>query len=114
MLGKNANQTGTREDKWNQPGWRIEQRYSNKVLIGNWAEERLPVSSFKKQFRVSQWDEMEGTLCRVAHTLKWPQGNVFTAFDSNSGGGSPVCSIQGPDAELQKDVLMKETTGSFL
>ncbi|XP_072282637.1 cilia- and flagella-associated protein 107 [Pyxicephalus adspersus] len=34
------------------PGWRIEQRYSNKVLIGNWAEERkqfkrsdLPTSS---------------------------------------------------------------------
>ncbi|XP_069804008.1 cilia- and flagella-associated protein 107 [Dendropsophus ebraccatus] len=26
--------------KWCQPGWRIEQRYSNKVLIGNWAEER--------------------------------------------------------------------------
>ncbi|KAM3922930.1 cilia- and flagella-associated protein 107 [Leptodactylus fuscus] len=37
--------------KWSAPGWRIEQRYSNKVLIGNWVEERkkfmrsnLPVS----------------------------------------------------------------------
>ncbi|CAN9511963.1 unnamed protein product [Ophioblennius macclurei] len=29
------------EDKWAQPGWRIEQKYANKVLIGNWAEERL-------------------------------------------------------------------------
>jgi len=26
--------------KWNLPGWRIEQRYNNRVLIGNWNEER--------------------------------------------------------------------------
>ncbi|XP_041480051.1 uncharacterized protein C1orf158 homolog [Lytechinus variegatus] len=26
--------------KWNLPGWRIEQRYAGKVLIGNWSEER--------------------------------------------------------------------------
>ncbi|XP_064611525.1 cilia- and flagella-associated protein 107-like [Liolophura sinensis] len=31
--------------KWNLPGWRIEQRFSPGVLIGNWAEERY---SFKK------------------------------------------------------------------
>lgn len=30
-------------DKWTQPGWRIEQKYANKVLIGNWVEERLQV-----------------------------------------------------------------------
>ena len=29
--------------KWNMPGWRIEQKYSTKVLIGNWEEERLKV-----------------------------------------------------------------------
>ncbi|XP_030586343.1 cilia- and flagella-associated protein 107 [Archocentrus centrarchus] len=29
------------EDKWAQTGWRIEQKYANKVLLGNWAEERL-------------------------------------------------------------------------
>ncbi|XP_010879954.2 uncharacterized protein C1orf158 homolog [Esox lucius] len=28
-------------DKWTQPGWRIEQKYSNKVLVGNWVEEKL-------------------------------------------------------------------------
>ncbi|KAL0978486.1 hypothetical protein UPYG_G00171100 [Umbra pygmaea] len=28
-------------DKWTQPGWRIEQKYANKVLIGNWVEEKL-------------------------------------------------------------------------
>ncbi|XP_033108747.1 uncharacterized protein C1orf158 homolog [Anneissia japonica] len=27
--------------KWHMPGWRIEQRYGNKVLIGNWSEERF-------------------------------------------------------------------------
>uniref|UniRef100_A0A8D0A203 Uncharacterized protein n=1 Tax=Sander lucioperca TaxID=283035 RepID=A0A8D0A203_SANLU len=37
------NQTGTVQDKWAQTGWRIEQKYANKVLLGNWAEERLQV-----------------------------------------------------------------------
>ncbi|MGH0120153.1 UNVERIFIED_CONTAM: hypothetical protein FKN15_065314 [Acipenser sinensis] len=27
--------------KWSMPGWRTEEKYSNKVLIGNWVEERL-------------------------------------------------------------------------
>ncbi|XP_070759377.1 cilia- and flagella-associated protein 107 [Enoplosus armatus] len=35
------NQTGTAQDKWAQTGWRREQKYANKVLLGNWAEERL-------------------------------------------------------------------------
>lgn len=35
--------TGTTEDKWAQTGWKIEQKYANKVLLGNWAEERLQV-----------------------------------------------------------------------
>ncbi|XP_070814433.1 cilia- and flagella-associated protein 107 [Chaetodon trifascialis] len=35
------NQTGVTQDKWAQTGWRIEQKYSSKVLLGNWAEERL-------------------------------------------------------------------------
>ena len=29
--------------KWNQPGWRIEQKYDTDVLIGNWNEERRVV-----------------------------------------------------------------------
>ena len=29
--------------KWNRPGWRIEQKYSTDVLIGNWNEERRVV-----------------------------------------------------------------------
>lgn len=29
--------------KWSMPGWRIEQRYANGVLIGNWSEERHKV-----------------------------------------------------------------------
>ncbi|XP_050930396.1 cilia- and flagella-associated protein 107 [Lates calcarifer] len=35
------NQTGTVQDKWAKTGWRIEQKYANKVLLGNWTEERL-------------------------------------------------------------------------
>ncbi|XP_045931044.1 uncharacterized protein C1orf158 homolog [Micropterus dolomieu] len=29
------------QDKWAQTGWRREQKYANKVLLGNWAEERI-------------------------------------------------------------------------
>ncbi|XP_053530039.1 cilia- and flagella-associated protein 107 isoform X4 [Ictalurus punctatus] len=32
------------DGKWKQLGWRIEQKYSDKVLVGNWAEERLQFS----------------------------------------------------------------------
>ncbi|XP_065061350.1 cilia- and flagella-associated protein 107-like [Rhopilema esculentum] len=34
--------------KWHLPGWRIEQRYNNRVLIGNWNEER-------REFRRGNW-----------------------------------------------------------
>ena len=30
--------------KWNLPGWRIEQRFSPGVLISNWGEDRYNVS----------------------------------------------------------------------
>ena len=32
--------------KWHMPGWRIEQKYSPGVLIGNWGEDRYTVSIF--------------------------------------------------------------------
>ncbi|XP_069007035.1 cilia- and flagella-associated protein 107 [Embiotoca jacksoni] len=35
------NQRVGAQDKWAQTGWRIEQKYANKVLLGNWAEDRL-------------------------------------------------------------------------
>jgi hypothetical protein len=31
-------------NKWNMPGWRIEQKFSPGVLIGNWGEDRYTVS----------------------------------------------------------------------
>ncbi|CAL1609167.1 unnamed protein product [Knipowitschia caucasica] len=33
--------TRAAQDKWSQPGWRIEKKYTNKALLGNWAEERM-------------------------------------------------------------------------
>ena len=32
---------GRRGEKWELPGWRIEQKYCQGVLIGNWSEDRL-------------------------------------------------------------------------
>ncbi|XP_075952833.1 cilia- and flagella-associated protein 107 [Anarhichas minor] len=55
-------QTGTAKDKWAQPGWRIEQKYSNKVLLGNWAEERL-------QF--TREPHTANSTSRVDHRLHW-------------------------------------------
>ncbi|XP_013865060.1 cilia- and flagella-associated protein 107 isoform X3 [Austrofundulus limnaeus] len=36
------------EDKWSQTGWKIEQQYGNKVLLGNWAEDRLQFTREQK------------------------------------------------------------------
>jgi len=36
--------------KWNLPGWRVEQKYADKVLIGNWYEERGKVSSAVSEY----------------------------------------------------------------
>ncbi|XP_068567873.1 cilia- and flagella-associated protein 107 [Cebidichthys violaceus] len=54
------NQTGTAKDKWTQPGWRIEQKYSNKVLLGNWAEKRL------------QFTREPQTANSTSHVDHWP------------------------------------------
>lgn len=62
------NQTGTVQDKWAKTGWRIEQKYANKVLLGNWTEERLQVS----------------ILC--AYCLRMP--NIVTFAKRLSGGTS--------------------------
>ena len=35
-----------RGGKWEQPGWRIEQRFCQGVLIGNWSEDRLGKVSY--------------------------------------------------------------------
>uniref|UniRef100_A0A8C5N4L9 Alpha/beta hydrolase fold-3 domain-containing protein n=1 Tax=Leptobrachium leishanense TaxID=445787 RepID=A0A8C5N4L9_9ANUR len=51
-----------------QPGWRIEQKYSNKVLVGNWQEER------KKFQRVSKL------------TRNSCYGTDFVRFSSNPSG----------------------------
>ncbi|XP_037626631.1 uncharacterized protein C1orf158 homolog [Sebastes umbrosus] len=56
------NQTGTAQDKWAQTGWRIEQKYADKVLIGNWAEERL-------QF--TREPQTANTTNRIDHRPHW-------------------------------------------
>ncbi|XP_031554459.1 uncharacterized protein C1orf158 homolog [Actinia tenebrosa] len=40
--------------KWGLPGWRIEQRYKNDVLIGNWNEERRKFERSKSHFNSTQ------------------------------------------------------------
>ena len=40
---KQAMATETDSMKWTLPGWRIERKYNNRVLIGDWDEERRKV-----------------------------------------------------------------------
>jgi hypothetical protein len=47
--------------KWKLPGWRIESRYNNNVLIGNWGEERRKVNYYiiichELGFYIRQWN----------------------------------------------------------
>uniref|UniRef100_A0A667ZUK2 Si:ch211-226m7.4 n=1 Tax=Myripristis murdjan TaxID=586833 RepID=A0A667ZUK2_9TELE len=53
-------------------GWRLEQKYANKVLVGNWVEERLQVGIFKRVMpSVSQSSEAQRSrlLCIVFQGL---------------------------------------------
>ena len=40
--------TGAQGDprKWTLPGWRIEQKYTDQTLVGNWYEQRKAVCTF--------------------------------------------------------------------
>ncbi|KPP73413.1 hypothetical protein Z043_107504, partial [Scleropages formosus] len=44
LVGHSTGKADKKYDKCMKPGWRIEQKYSNKVLIGNWVEDRLQFS----------------------------------------------------------------------
>ena len=58
---------GTHSDpnKWRMPGWRIEQRYANNVLIGNWSEERHQASEHAVQLRVVHLLSIQGGSSRL-------------------------------------------------
>ncbi|KAK0135312.1 hypothetical protein N1851_028847 [Merluccius polli] len=70
----------TRGDKWSQPGWRIEQKYTNKVLIGNWVEERL---KFHREVQTAS-----STYC-LDYQPQWesrPDGSVRRACQQRAEG----------------------------
>lgn len=71
--------------KWNLPGWRIEQRFSPGVLIGNWGEECY---TFRKG--------------NVKH-------NSTHRMDFKSWGGSRPDVVVRRKAQLQNDGLGKES-----
>ena len=41
QAGSTDNKKSLTDPKWQPSGWRIEQKYSKGVLIGNWSEDRL-------------------------------------------------------------------------
>ena len=65
MASGGAGGRGVRErgGKWEQPGWRIEQKYSQGVLIGNWSEDRLGKVSCYVTLRKNLWQINLRRLC---------------------------------------------------
>ncbi|XP_035633497.1 cilia- and flagella-associated protein 107 isoform X1 [Oncorhynchus keta] len=58
-------------DKWTQPGWRIEQKYANNVLIGNWVEDKFQftrecktANSTNRADYQPQWDHRPDVILR--------------------------------------------------
>ncbi|XP_003388257.1 PREDICTED: uncharacterized protein C1orf158 homolog [Amphimedon queenslandica] len=57
-------------NKWQDPGWRIEQRYSKGVLIGNWSEDRY---KFEKG---SEFGSSTSRQTYRGHYLKAPDPSI--------------------------------------
>uniref|UniRef100_UPI0037E776B9 cilia- and flagella-associated protein 107 n=1 Tax=Semicossyphus pulcher TaxID=241346 RepID=UPI0037E776B9 len=98
---------GPAQDKWAQSGWRIEQKYTNKVMVGNWAEERLQFTQEPKAANSTNrvdyqphWDfkpdvsERRSALLRAeglpskllfAHDGTPPSHNLVTQYEESYG-----------------------------
>ncbi|KAG7255649.1 hypothetical protein CRUP_031361 [Coryphaenoides rupestris] len=89
----------TREDKWSEPGWRIEQRYANKVLIGNWVEERLKFtreaqtasSTYRLDYQ-PQWESRPDVSVRRAGKQR-AEGPPATRFFSHHATPASHCLV---------------------
>ncbi|XP_067360375.1 cilia- and flagella-associated protein 107 [Channa argus] len=85
-------------DKWAQTGWRIEQRYANKVLLGNWAEERLQftrepqtASSASRVDYQPHWD-FKPDVCERRSALLRAEGLPSKLLFAHRGAPSSDCS----------------------
>lgn len=58
--------------KWKLPGWRIESKYTNNVLIGNWDEERRKVGC---QFDIFIFN------CNISRQFSPHYGNLLCQFN---------------------------------
>ncbi|XP_028301820.1 cilia- and flagella-associated protein 107 [Gouania willdenowi] len=79
------------KDKWAQSGWKIEQKYGNKVLLGNWAEDRLQFtrelkiadSSSRRDFQ-PHWDFRPDVSARRSSLMR-AEGHPFKTLFGQSG-----------------------------
>ncbi|XP_041836883.1 uncharacterized protein C1orf158 homolog [Melanotaenia boesemani] len=116
------------QDKWAQAGWRIEQKYGSKVLIGNWAEERLQFtrepkianSTSRAAYR-SHWDfkpdvserrsallRAEGIPYKMLFTHQSPPSSDYLvtqyqeSYVHKQNNALPILQPQHPDNSTQK------------
>ncbi|TRY60241.1 hypothetical protein DNTS_028215 [Danionella cerebrum] len=80
-------------DKFNQPGWRIEQKYGSKVLIGNWLEEKLQLTLGERVART------ESFLC--IYGVRQFARESMTANSSNRLDYTPH-EFHRPDAAVRR------------
>ena len=77
--------------KWEMPGWRIEQSYSKKTLIGNWCEERNKVehgnvainSSNRADFKEFEENQVPNTQLR-RHALRRESDGTRNKYQDNN------------------------------
>ena len=68
--------------KWHMPGWRIEQKFSPGVLIGNWGEDRHTVCCATYDYINQNEDSLIRTTTRGRNILKTLGRQIFFLFCS--------------------------------
>lgn len=74
--------------KWHMPGWRIEQKYSPGVLIGNWDEDRYTV-------RILNMLNFAVSYCTKSFLDNRPQSVDTSPGAIQAPSGVTQCSVLG-------------------
>lgn len=98
--------------KWQLPGWRIEQRYSTKCLIGNWEEDRRgKVCCFVNSLEViilTSYDANEYIHHNVKRSLIFQFVKTKeVATSSNRHDYKPYGPDAKPDTAIRRNALSK-------
>ncbi|KAM9758081.1 cilia- and flagella-associated protein 107 isoform 3-T3 [Menidia menidia] len=78
------------KDKWAQTGWKIEQKYGNKVLLGNWAEDRLQGYPYKMLIAPNKVQSSHYLISQYQESFVHGHNNPLTVLLPQKPGSSTV------------------------